>query len=177
MNETIDPSEWMHASFNRTYPLQMGRVQERNGRYYVVMPESLFDYLYGANIFTPSHLSAAEFFHSLNEVATSKTGYAKMIHVLENMGISLGGDKIPGFCPTTLMLIISQNMEPWEYAMVRRICTQEVRRNDLAWIEHYKHSVTQTFHKLGGIIELSIDIMKKRLKDGNNYEGRNAPKI
>lgn len=163
MTETLDPSEWLHASFYKAYPSQMNRVRQENGKYYAIDPQNLFDYLYEKGLFSPAALSAAEFFYTLNEVATSKTGYAKMMRLLAGQGCDLGGNKIPGFCPNTLMLIIAENMGKWQYAMVRRICLNPVRKNDMAWIGNLQHRIEESFDELGEAIEKSVDILKKRL--------------
>jgi len=163
MNETLDPHEWLHASFHKVYPFQMKRIREHNGKYYAINPENVFDCLYEEKILSPGALSSAEFFHTLNESATKKTGYARMFGLLENMGVDLGGDKIPGFCPNTLMLIISKNMLPWQYAMVNRICTQPVHQSDMQWMRAMNHRILEAFNELGEAIEISVDILKERL--------------
>lgn len=176
--ERIDVSEWMHASFHKAYPDQMRRVSEFRGRYSVHTPENIFDVLYARNIFNASDLSSAEFFFTLNEVATSKTGYAKMMSMLRDMKGINGGDKIPGFCPNTLLMLIARNMGPaWKYAMVERVCLRPVRPNDYGWIDKCQGSIKAAFNELGRSIEISIDTLKKRLENGNNYEGRSMPKI
>lgn len=162
---SIDPSQWLHASFHRVYPSQMGRVVERNGRYYAITPDRLFDFLYSEDILTPIHLSAAEFYVTLYEVATSKSGYAKMMNLLHNMGAHQGGEKLPGFCPNTLIMLISKQMQNWQYAMIERICLQPVRLNDLVWVKKYENSIRDSFQGLGRAIEISVDIMKSRLQD------------
>lgn len=163
MTETLDPTEWMHASFHKAYPTQMNRVKQENGKYYAIDKQNIFDYLYEKGLFSPAALSAAEFFYTLNETATSKTGYAKMMRLLEGQGIDLGGNKIPGFCPSTLMLIISQNMNKWQYALIRRVCLQEIRQSDLAWMASLHYRITEAFDELGESIEKSVDILKNRL--------------
>ncbi len=166
MTETIDPSEWMHASYHKAYPGQMGRITEHNGRYYAIKPENIFDYLYSEQILSPAGLSSAEFFYTLNAVAGSKTGYAKMAGLLNDAGCTMGGQKTHGFCPSTLMLIISKNMLPWQYAMVSRICTQPLRQSDLQWMSSLKHRISEAFNELGEAIEISVDILKQRLHNG-----------
>jgi len=163
MNETLDPSEWLHASFHKVYPFQMKRVREENGRYFAIDPENIFDMLYAAKVLSPGALSSAEFFHTLNESATKKTGYARMFGLLENMGVGLGGDKIPGFCPNTLMLLIAKEMTPWQYALVNRICTQPIHQGDMQWMMALNHRVAEAFEELGEAIEISVDILKRRL--------------
>lgn len=163
MTETLDVSEWMHASYHKAYPGQMGRIRQENGKYYAMDTQNIFDYLYEKRLFSPAALSSAEFFFTLNEVATSKTGYAKMIRLLEGQGCDLGGNKIPGFCPNTLMLIIANNMGKWQYAMVQRICLNEVRESDMGWIHKLGHRITESFDDLGEAIEKGIDILKDRL--------------
>lgn len=163
MSESLDPSEWLHSSYHKVYPFQMRRIREHNGRYYAIDPENIFDYLYANKILSPGALSSAEFFHTLNESATKKTGYARMFGLLENMGVSLGGDKIPGFCPNTLILLISKEMMPWQYAMVNRICTQPIRMADMQWMMALKHRISEAFEELGEAIEISVDILKERM--------------
>ncbi len=163
MNETLDPSEWLHASYHKVYPFQMKRIREYNGKYYAINPENIFDLLYTEGILNHAALSSAEFFHTLNSVATNKTGYAKMMNVLENQGVSFGGDKIAGFCPNTLVLIISKNMTPWQYAMINRICTQQIHMADMQWMIALKHRISEAFDELGEAIEISVDILKARL--------------
>lgn len=163
MTETIDPSEWLHASYHNAYPDQMKRIRQENGKYYAIDTHNIFDYLYERGILSPAGLSSAEFFHTLNEVATSKTGYAKMMRLLDCAGIINNGNKIPGFCPNTLIMIISQNMGKWQYAMARRICIEQVRQNDMVWIANIQHRITEAFDELGEAIEKSVDILKKRL--------------
>ncbi len=166
MNETLDPSEWLHASFHKVYPQQMKRIKQENNRYYAIHPQNIFDYLYAENAFSPAALSAAEFYYTLNEVATSKTGYAKMIGLFREFGGDFGGQKIPGFCPNTLMMIISNNMQKWRYALVQRICLQPVRQNDMAWMKSMERKICEAFEELGHAIEISVDILKKRLDTG-----------
>lgn len=163
MNENIDPSEWLHASFHKVYPHQMRHVRQENNRYYAIKPQSIFDYLYECGKFDAAALSAAEFYYTLNEVATSKSGFAKMMGLMREAGVDFGGNKIPGFCPETLMLIISSNMKMWQYALVQRICLQPIPANDIAWLGNLNHRVVESFEQLGKAIEISIDILKKRL--------------
>lgn len=163
MNETLDPSEWMNGSFHKVYPFQMRRIREHNGRYYAIDPENIFDYLYAEEILSPAGLSSAEFFHTLNSVATNKTGYAKMLGLLREAGCDLGGNKIPGFCPNTLVLIISKNMSPCHYAMINRICTLPVRQADMQWMKSLRCSISESFNELGKAIEIAVDILKQRL--------------
>jgi hypothetical protein len=165
MTETLDPTEWLHASYHKAYPAQMSRVKQENGKYYAIDKQNIFDYLYEKGLFGPAELSSAEFFFTLNEVATSKTGYAKMMRLLETQGIVSGGNKIPGFCPNTLMLIISQNMGKWQYAMVQRICSQDIRASDMLWINKLHNRIFEAFDELGEAIEKSIDILKQRLNN------------
>ncbi len=163
MTETLDATEWLHASFHKVYPDQVKRIRQENGKYYSVESQNIFDYLYEKRLFGPAALSAAEFYFTLNEVATSKTGYAKMMRMLENQGIASGGDKIPGFCPNTLMMIISQQMGKWQYALVQRICLNPVGASDIGWINSLHHRIIEAFDDLGEAIEKSIDILKNRL--------------
>ena len=163
MSETLDVGEWMHTSFHKAYPAQMKRVKQENGKYYAIDSQSIFDYLYEKGLFSPASLSSAEFFFTLNEVATSKTGFAKMMRLMESQGIDTGGDKIPGFCPNTLMMIISQHMGKWQYALIQRICLNTIRANDMGWVHQLGHRITEAFDELGEAIEKSIDILKDRL--------------
>lgn len=163
MTEALDVDEWMHASFHKAYPAQMNRIRQENGKYYAIDTQNIFDYLYERRLFSPAALSAAEFYFTLNEVATSKTGYAKMMRMLENQGIDGGGDKIPGFCPNTLMMIIASNMGKWQYAMVQRVCLNAIRQNDMGWVHKLGHRITEAFDQLGESIEKSVDILKDRL--------------
>lgn len=166
MNETVDPSEWLHASYHKVYPFQMKRIEERNGRYYTASPANIFDYLYSRKILSPGALSSAEFFYTLNESATKKTGYARMFGLLENMGIALGGDKIPGFCPNTLMLLISNRMKRFNFYIIQKICLAPMHVNDMAWIVDVHDDIAIAFEELGEAIEISVDILKKRLDNG-----------
>ncbi len=171
--ETVDVGEWLHQSFHKAYPFAMRRINECNGRYKVT-EQFLFDALYEREILTPSHLSSAEFLVTLHEVATSKTGYAKMLSIVQSIK---GGDKIPGFCPTTLMKLIINHMTSRQWAMSERICIKDVRSVDFGWIEQCRNSIRDSFDALGKSIEISIDILKERLQNAHNYEGRTMPKI
>ena len=164
----IDYSEWLHASFHKVYPTAMRRISENNGRYHAITPDKLFDYLYAQEVLCASHLAAAEFYVTLYESANKKNGYAKMMGLLESMGVHLGGDKIPGFCPNTMMLVIARNMGKWQYALVERICLQPVRDNDMAWVRKCRGSISTAFEELGKSIEISVDIMKSRVQNSHN---------
>ena len=164
----IDYSEWLHASFHKAYPAQMKRIVERNNRYFTITPDKLFDYLYEHGVLTSSHLASAEFYGTLYESANKKNGYAKMMGLLESMGCNMGGDKIPGFCPATAMLLIARNMTKQQYAMVERICLQPIRANDLVWMRKCENSIRDAFQALGASIEISIDIMKSRVQNSRN---------
>jgi hypothetical protein len=88
-----------------------------------------------------------------------------------------GGNKIPGFCPSTLMKLIIGNMGKRQWSQVERICIKNIRPNDLAWLYKCRGSVQESFDELGKSIEISVDILKARLQNNENYEGFCTPKF
>jgi hypothetical protein len=173
MQDTIDASQWLNQSFHKAYPHAAARTVEHNGRYKST-DSMLFDNLYELGVLDASQLSAAEFLVTLNSVATNKTGYARLLSIVQDQQ---GGNKIPGFCPSTLMKLIISNMGKRQWSQVERICIKEVRSSDMGWILQCKGSIQESFDELGKSIEISVDILKARLQNGENYEGVTAPKF
>lgn len=170
--ETIDVSQWLNQSFHKAYPHAMQHIEHgENGRYYTSR-KLAFDSLYLLGILNDSQLASAEFLFTLNEVATNKTGYARMLTMVQDRE---GGDKISGFCPSTLLKLINQQMSMLQWSQVERICVSHVRANDLAWIQRCRVSTRIAFEALGKAIEISVDTLKKRLEDSKNYEGVAMP--
>ena len=164
---TIDVSEWLGQSYSKVYAFGMGRVKEHNGRLTCSTPFA-FDELYAREILTASHLSAAEFITTLKEVAFSRTGYGRMQELIKAVqGSCYGGE----YCPMTLYMVITRAMPPQRLAMVERICTQPLRRNDWQWIARHSSNIRQSFDSLGACIEKGVDIMQQKAKDSRIKRG------
>ena len=179
-NESIDKRDWMPKRDQVLTEARKGHgdVESRNGRYFCSTIFA-FDELYikpvGDPVLNSAHLSSAEFFVTLNDVANRGVGYAKLKFIMSELhGMN---EKIPGFCAQTLGKLIAMNMEKWQYSRCERLCLQPLKSNDWAWIIEHKESTRKSFDALGKAIEIAIDILKQRIDNNFNYEGRTAPKI
>ena len=179
-NETIDKSQWMPKRDQVLTEVRKDRgdVNKHNGMYFCSTGFA-FDELYNTPksdpILDSSHLSAAEFFVTLHQVATRNVGYQKLRLIISEL--HGGDDKISGFCPQTLSGLIFRNMQRWCYARCERLCLQPLRTNDWKWIIARKHETRTAFDELAASIEKSVDILKQRLDNTNNYEGTTVSKI
>lgn len=181
MNESIDPSEWLHKSVEKIYPelmRQLGAVAH-NGRI-VCSSRFTFDdlYRYPENhpILNASHLSAAEFITTLRGVAFEKSSHTR----LREMIVDLTHGKavnLNGYCPMTLYCWIMKELSPLESSMVERICWKEMRSNDIGWIIQCSETIRKSFEKLGLAIENSLDRMKKQQENEHMKRGQMSPKI
>lgn len=181
-NSAIDKGEWLNSDDRKEFlKIRSGRgeIKEINNRYFcstVFAYDDLARFPESRPILDATQLSSAEFFTTLHEVISYKTGYQRLRVIAESL--HGGGGKMPhGFCAETLGCIIQKNMERWEYALCERLCLQPLRSNDWGWVILYKEGIRGAFDGLGKSIEKSIDILKERLENSRNEEGRNSPKI
>lgn len=179
MNETIDPSHWLHQSVEKAYPLLMKRLGAtyRNGRIVcstVFAFDELYRYPEKEPVFNASHLSAAEFITALHEVAFRNTGYRRFSEIIRDL---CGVEGLAGYCPMTLYLITMRNLSPLHTQTVKRICFQEMRSNDIGWVIQCSGSIRESFDELGRCIEKSLDTLKEWLENGGITKPQLRPKF
>lgn len=182
MNETIDVSQWLHQSFHKAYPHTMKAlaVIEHNGKL-TCSSRFTFDELYKqpedpkkSPVFNSSHLSAAEFITALYDVAFRRTGFARFRDIIVDM---CGVEGLSGYCPMTLYLITMRDLSPRHTHLIKRICFQELRTNDIGWIEQCSGSVRESFDELSKSIEKSLDTLREWLENGGITKPSLRPKF
>lgn len=166
MNETIDPSEWLHQSVEKAYPDLMKRLGaiEHNGRITCASRfgfDQLYRYPENSPIFDSSHLSAAEFITVLNEVAFRRCGYTRLKELI--VDLTHGGEIALGdpYCPQKLWVAIMRDLDKPQEAMIKRICFEELRTNDIGWIMLNAEFIRLCFAELGKAIEKALDTMRE----------------
>lgn len=180
MNETIDPTHWLHASPHKVYKTAMERIGAVvRGRGIVCSSRFAFDELYrwpeNEPILGGSHLSAAEFFVTLRQVALFKSDYARLREIILGMD-GIGVEGLSGFCPMTLYLHALKPLSRWQRAMIERICLHELRDNDRGWVIQCKENIRDSFDRLGEGIELALDNMRRKTENISMNRGEVCPK-
>ena len=170
-NDTIDVSEWLHQSPHKAYPFAMERINAKvHHRSILCSTQFPFDELYHMPeedpILNGSHLSAAEFFVTLRQVALFKNDYTRLRELLVDIQGGIIANDNQKVCPMTLFMLIMRPLQssPQHRAMVERLCLQPLRTNDWGWINQCKQSIRESFDKLDEAIALALDIMKKKLE-------------
>lgn len=82
---------------------------------------------------------------NIREIAFRSLGYRLMNHTL----LDIKGRTVKlDTAPMDIYMEVMKPLLPWQANLVERICFQEVRENDFAWIFHHRGRVQESFDRI-----------------------------